>query len=677
MKIVINWLFGQQLEINMKKYIILLASLALLWSCGPNNKLAKRSTTKRTYNHEAMSHIIDGAIEDLLGQSKNALVSYHQAAEIDTVSPGIYLAIAENYFLLEEIGSSVRMAKKVLNLSPENLEALELLAACYEKQHKFREAMLTYEQYVKLDPTNLEAMYHLTSLQVLNRENEKAFASYQKMVQNGLEDPDYRLRIGNLLFQSRAVAHASSVYAEVNQDFPNYEPGYLALAAVAKSKKDTVAAIDWYRKALLQNARFEDAKAELKNLLENGKKWDQAIGVYTSLVKQDSTNLTDKLQLGQYYFFRGDTVAASDWLKQTIRQHPKSERTYLALGSLYRIQKDTLLEETLYTQTLAQEPGFLDVRQRLRELYVSQKKWDQAIDLYTTLKENDSTYVGSRVVITNLLMQKGDTLQALEMCEALYKDHGDDWRVPFTLARIHLIRSQPKKAAPYFDKAIALREDLPGLWILRGVNFLRMDSVQQAADNYAKAVQLFPEEPEVLYYMGLICTRQHRNNEAISWLEKSYRLEPNNLQTMLALSAAYDEVRDAQRAEQIYAKLLKQYPNLPVVLNNFAYHLAVRNIRLPEALDMALRAIKEEPQNAAYLDTAGWIYFQMGEYEKALELIEKSFNTRNASAEVAEHLGDVYEKLGNAEKALHYWKKSVDMDANRLEVKDKIKKATQ
>ena len=495
------------------------------------------------------------------------------------------------------------------------------------------------------------------------------------MVQNGLEDPDYRLRIGNLLLQSRALPQAFSVYEEVNRAYPNYEPGYLALATVAKTKKDTLAAIECYRKALRQNPRFEDAKAELKSLLEVGKKWDDAIAVYRSLVTQDSTNLTDKLQLGQYYFFKGDSIAAGAWLQETIRQHPKSERAYLALGSLYHFQKDTVAEETLYTQTLAQQPGFLDVRQRLRDLLASQQKWDQAIDLYKALQDNDSTYVGSRVIITNLLMQKGDTLQAVAMCEALNKDHGDDWRAPFTLARIYLIRAQPQKAASYFDKAIALRNDLPGLWILRGVNFMRMDSVQQAADNYARAVQLFPEEPEVNYYMGLICTRQQKSNEAVSWLEKAYNLEPNNLQTMLALSAAYDEVRDAQRAEQLYAKLLKQYPGLPVVLNNYAYHLAVRNIRLPEALDMALKAIKEEPQNAAYLDTAGWIYFRMGEYEKARDLIEKSVNSRSASAEVAEHLGDVYEKLGNLEKALQYWKRALDQDSSRTAIKDKITKA--
>ena len=658
----------------MKKTLIWML-LPLLISCGSHQKLAK--SKPRTYNHEAMRHIIDGAIEELLGQSKNALVSYHQAAEIDTSSPGIYLAIAENYFLLDEINSAIRMAKKVRSLDPKNLAALELLANGYEKLRQYREALSVYEEIVRLQPDDLEALYHLTSLQVINRDAVKAFASYQKMVQAGLVDPAYRLRIGNMLFQNRAMPQATAIYEQVHQAFPDYQPGYLALAAVAKSNKDTLSALQWYRKALERNPRFDDARAELKNLLESGKRWDDAITIYRSLVAKDSTRLADQLQLGQYYFLKGDTAAAEAWLQEIIRRHPKNERAYLALGSLKHMQQDTLSEEAFYRETLQGNPGFLDVRQRLRDLLVAAKKWDQAISLYTELQDNDSTYVGARVVVANLQMQKGDTLQALATSEALYESHAQDWRAPFTLARIYMLTLKNEQARSLFDKTLALRNDLPGLWIIRGVNLLQLDSLGLAGENFSRALQLFPEEPEVNYYMGVVHTRRRKNNEAIAFYEKALKLEPNSIQTMLALSAAYDEVKDVERAEKLYEKMMQARPDLAIVQNNYAYHLAVLKARLPEALSLALKAIEAEPQNGAYLDTAGWIYFQMAEYEKARELIEKSFNLRSDSAEVAEHLGDVYEKLGEMDKAREFWLKALQLDGTRIEAKEKYKNAMQ
>jgi tetratricopeptide (TPR) repeat protein len=661
----------------MKKICFWPLFLLLVAGCGTSHKLAKSKAVRPAFNHEAMSHMINGAVEDLLGQPKNALVAYHQAAEIDTTSPGIYLAIAENYFVLEEINSAIRLARKALSLDPSNLDALELLAACYEKQRKLREALVTYQQILKIQPNDLETMYTVTTLMVINRQFDVALKNYSKMVQAGLDDPDYRLRIGNLLFQHRAIKEATTIYEDVHRTNPNFEPGYLAMAAVSKAQKDTVGMITWYQKALQQNPRFEDARAELVHLLDVSKRWDMAIEVYRSLIDRDSTNLTNKLQLGQYYYQKGDTTAARQWLETVIGQHPKSERGYLALGMIKHFQKDTLGEMALYTRILKDQPDFLDVRQRLRDIYVAEKKWDDALKLYEALQDNDSTYVGARVVIINILTQKGDTAKALEWCEALNKSHGSDWRVPFTLGRLYLLKSQPAKARPHFDTVIALRNDLPGLWVMRGLTFLQMDSVKLAEQNFDKARELFPDEPEINYYSGLVLTRQNKNSDAIPFYEKSLKTEPNSIQTMLALSAAYDEVRDHQKAEELYLRMLKLRPDLAIVLNNYAYHLATRNLRLLDALSMAEKALQAEPENGAYLDTVGWIHFQLGQYDKALEYIGKSLKIRTDSAEVMEHLGDVYEKMGQTQKARQLWQSALDRDASREELVQKIKRLAQ
>ncbi len=661
----------------MKKKYYWPLLLLLVAGCGTSHKLAKSKPAKPAFNHEAMSHMINGAVEDLVGQPKNALVSYHQAAEIDTTSPGIYLAIAENYFVLDEINSAIRMARKALSLDPANLDALELLATCYEKQRKLRDALVTYEQVLKVQPNDLQTMYTVTTLMAINRQYDQALKQYQKMVQAGLDDPDYRLRIGNLLFQHRALKEATTIYEDVHRSNPNFEPGYLAMAAVSKAHKDTVAMIAWYQKALQQNPRFEDARAELVHLLEVSKRWDTAIEVYRALIDRDPDNLTDKLQLGQYYYQKGDTATARQWLETVIGQHPKSERGYLALGMIKHFQKDTLAEMALYNRVLKEQPAFLDVRQRLRDLYVAQKKWDNALDLYKVLEETDSTYVGARVVIINILTQKGDTAKAVEYCEALNKTHASDWRVTFNLGRLYVLKIKPAKARTHFDSVIALRNDLPGLWVLRGLTFLQMDSLKLAENNFDQARQLFPDEPEINYYAGLVLSRQNNNSDAIPFYEKSLKAEPNSIQTMLALSAAYDEVRDHQKAEQLYIRMLKIRPELPVVLNNYAYHLATRNLRLADALTMAEKALQAEPDNGAYLDTVGWIHFQRGEYEKAVEYIEKSLKQRPDSAEVMEHLGDAYEKMGQSGKAMQLWQSALDRDASRADLAQKIKRLAQ
>ena len=98
----------------------------------------------------------------------------------------------------------------------------------------------------------------------------------------------------------------------------------------------------------------------------------------------------------------------------------------------------------------------------------------------------------------------------------------------------------------------------------------------------------------------------------------------------------------------------------------------MRSENLDEALEMSKRAVGMEPQNAAYLDTLGWIYFKKGDFNAALEYIQQSVDTGDASAEVYEHLGDVYEALGDMSKAREWWEKAFELDPERTHLNDQF-----
>ena len=80
---------------------------------------------------------------------------------------------------------------------------------------------------------------------------------------------------------------------------------------------------------------------------------------------------------------------------------------------------------------------------------------------------------------------------------------------------------------------------------------------------------------------------------------------------------------------------------------------------------MSERAVAADSANGAYLDTLGWIYFKLGDYQTALKYISRAVQFRDNSAEVWEHLGDIYEKLNDPEKAKEHWKKALELDKNR------------
>ena len=87
---------------------------------------------------------------------------------------------------------------------------------------------------------------------------------------------------------------------------------------------------------------------------------------------------------------------------------------------------------------------------------------------------------------------------------------------------------------------------------------------------------------------------------------------------------------------------------------------------------MAEKANLLSPDNAAYLDTWGWIYFKLKNYEKAEEYIKQSLDIREDSSVVNEHLGDVYTAMGKTDLAREYYQKAVDFDAENQNAKEKL-----
>jgi len=78
--------------------------------------------------------------------------------------------------------------------------------------------------------------------------------------------------------------------------------------------------------------------------------------------------------------------------------------------------------------------------------------------------------------------------------------------------------------------------------------------------------------------------------------------------------------------------------------------------------------------NSSYLDTIGWVYFKLGEYEKAKEYIEQAIKVGGESSVMLEHLGDITYMLGNKDKAKSIWEKSLSLDSTNNRVKIKIEK---
>ncbi len=83
-------------------------------------------------------------------------------------------------------------------------------------------------------------------------------------------------------------------------------------------------------------------------------------------------------------------------------------------------------------------------------------------------------------------------------------------------------------------------------------------------------------------------------------------------------------------------------PNDPEALNYLGYSALERREDPASALAMIERAWQQEPENAAITDSLGWAHFLLGNYDRAVPLLEMAVRGDPASAVIEEHLGDAY-----------------------------------
>ena len=107
-------------------------------------------------------------------------------------------------------------------------------------------------------------------------------------------------------------------------------------------------------------------------------------------------------------------------------------------------------------------------------------------------------------------------------------------------------------------------------------------------------------------------------------------------------------------------------PTSAMTLNYLGYMMADKGKRLPEALKMIQKAVELEPMNGAYLDSLGWVYFKLGDYELAEQNLRQAVERDQTDPTVHDHMGELYEKTGRIRLAAAQWKLSLAEFAKSL-----------
>jgi len=517
-----------------------------------------------------------------------------------------------------------------------------------EFEFRYEDALLNYYMASSFDSTNSAIFLAIAENEMRLEVYDVALVYYNRALKFSPDDNAILEKKATVLTKLEKFTEAYQIYKTLLQLYPGdkyYQFMIKNLISILKIPDEE----RWYYEFLAKNIPTVQMQLQLAKYYFSNEKIASAQEILEKLHNEEPENLEVSLSLIDCYNYRGWNEQAILMLEKVLNDHSDMHLLYKLL-ELYNKSDENDKATTFLEKYLQKNPTSKQVYILLADAYLRKDLQDNSLEILHQYKNRESG-------------QKSSFYYELSARAYLGKFDQDTTR----LAYIDSIRSILKEGLGIYPKDL-------NLWLLSVFSYTETRDWDQALSVLKKAEPKFPKSARLLTIHSQILFTQGKNEEVLPVLKRLLVVEPSNKTAISFLANYYQEQEDYQKADSLYKAGITYYPEEPLLLNNYAYSLAVRNIRLDTALQYINLAIKLEPENAAYLDTKGWILYQLGKYQEAYQYILQAYEKANNDKEVLEHLGDVLWQLGEKEEARRIWKLAIEQAPDDPELVNKLKR---
>jgi tetratricopeptide (TPR) repeat protein len=580
-----------------------------------------------------------------------AIEEYKLALDADPNSKYLNSGLAELYLRTGRVRDAVLAAQDILKTEPDNLDAHKLLGRVYlqslgnvqnggPSEKVLELAIAEYTKIVQLQGNDIESRLLLGQLYTLAHDTPHAEEQFKAAQRIDPSSEDVVLNLARLYSDSGDMAHAIQVLSAVPEDDRTAKMDY-ALGMSYDQLKQNKNAIDAYSKAFDMEPDNLDAERGLAQALLNDNQLSPALKHFEAISTADPQDAQTYVRIAEIERRQGHYEQALTTLKKAKALASDSvELGYneaLTDDSLGHYDEAAQTLQSLVKQSTHPDGQYSDGEKNNRSIFL-----DRLANVY---KEQEKTDLA--VQTYQLMVAMGG-----DYAERGYQGQVDAYRDAKQYEKATQVAQQAALAMPK-DKTIQLM------------------LASQLADNgkveegikLAKA-QLHgdPSDREVNTALAQIYTRLRRWKEAADEIDAADALSTKQDEKIYIYFLRGDldsRQKHYDSSEEQFRKILAIDPDNAMTLNYLGYMLGDRGAKLDDALAMVQKAVQEEPQNGAYLDSLGWVYFKMGQYALAEANLRKASDRMGSDPAVHDHLGELYEKTGRLKMAASQWEQSL------------------
>ncbi len=423
-----------------------------------------------------------------------------------------------------------------------------------------------------------------------------------------------------------------------------------------------------YKELIKLEPNNHDYVLDLADVYIAQKKYKEAIGVFDQLEKKIGIHPEISMQKQKLYEGMGKTQAALEEIQKLIQAFPNNAQYYGLLAEVYLSMNKKEDALKAYEKVLELEPDNPIIHLALANFYQEKGEHNKSFEYLKLAFQNPEVNIDDKVkiMISYYEISQHNAIrksQAYELLDMMIIAHPNDPKA-WSMKGDYLVRDRRfEEAITCFETVNKYDNSRYAVWEQLLRLYAETRNWHMLAKRSEEAIELFPSQPLLYLYNGTAWQQQKNYAKALESFTagKDLVLDARDLKSEFysGIGDAYFGLKNFTEMEKAYENAITTDPLNIAAKNNYAYHLAKANRNLVKAQELIAEVLKQQPKSIFYLDTQGYVYFRMKQYDKARQLFEELLKMGgDRFGEILEHYGDVLFFLGEKQKAVEYWEKA-------------------
>ncbi len=571
---------------------------------------------------------------------------------------------------------------------------------------QFDEAKIFVEEALRAEPNDKELL-KLAGLIYVNLELWGLSKNiFESVVKFDSDDATSWFYLANSYEKLGDFINAKHSYIKVIELRPEYFQAYKNLCIILLKSKTPLEAVEYAKQASKLKPRDYIYSFIIGTAYMKEKDFELALEYLEKALKKSPKNMGVLNTLGTCYMALQQTEDAINCYKKVIELYPKNPMAYFNLGSAYQIQNNHLEaveqlskaielddEDESFINAIAMSevklrkyadalshykqlallcPGKENYKFNIVTCYEALGQYEIAIKMLEEMVYINPKYVVPAQKLASLYLKTNQLSKAKEIYDGILLKQKPTAEIFHQYAILSSSLCDTDTAERMLKKVLQMDSSIAQAHKDLGIIYLNKRLFDYAEEEFKKALELAPDSFEMKFEYANYLYSISKNTEAEDFYLEALKIQPNNVLALTFLGLNSLILNKLNEAKKYIMKAVDIEPNHEYV-QFCAGRILYANREYESAKRYLISAIEQNP-DVETQNTLALTYFELGEYNNALNIFKNIYTKNPQSVSVLMQIAKCYEQLGEKDNALEFLYKTVDIFPDNEDAHEMIRK---